>query len=179
MALHKTAEFYTQWFRVCSKTASKFLTFAICESFGKQNNDSNWNRKYVHDVFCNIPLSECDGSWLVSTKQNTYLAFNRPQRSCSYLPLKRSQWKLFFLSRSIRIQNFVAPPWLVQFWHPFQKCVRLSFWSGWSHGTETYGVEVTFNDDLHSYAHNKKLNSRNSFYHSQTSAYEMYSICIF
>jgi hypothetical protein len=36
MTLQKIAEFYTQWFSVCSNTTSKFCTTATCISFVKK-----------------------------------------------------------------------------------------------------------------------------------------------
>jgi hypothetical protein len=52
---------------------------------------------------------------------------------------------LFILWRSVSIQNFMIPRWLVQVLHPPQKFERPPFWNAWRYGIKKYGVEVTFN----------------------------------
>jgi hypothetical protein len=52
---------------------------------------------------------------------------------------------LFILWRSISIQNFVVPRWMVQVLHPPQKFERPPFWNGWRYGIMKYGIEVTLN----------------------------------
>jgi hypothetical protein len=49
MRLDKFTEFYKKWFSIYPKSAQKFRTIAISESFVKQNSDSNGNCKYVHE----------------------------------------------------------------------------------------------------------------------------------
>jgi hypothetical protein len=56
MTLHETAEFYTQWLNVCPNITITFCTIAIFKSSIQENNDSNKNCRYVHD------LSKCNGS---------------------------------------------------------------------------------------------------------------------
>jgi hypothetical protein len=50
MTLHKTTEFYTEWFIVYHNITSKFRTIAIFKNCVKQNNDLNKTCKYVHDL---------------------------------------------------------------------------------------------------------------------------------
>jgi hypothetical protein len=52
---------------------------------------------------------------------------------------------LFILWRSISIQSFMVPHWLVQVLHPPQKFERPPLWSAWRWGLKKYSVEVTFN----------------------------------
>jgi hypothetical protein len=52
---------------------------------------------------------------------------------------------LFILWRSISIQNFTVPCWLVQVLHPPQKSERPPYWNAWRYEIKKYGVEVTFN----------------------------------
>jgi hypothetical protein len=52
---------------------------------------------------------------------------------------------LFILWRSISIQNFIFPRWMVQVLHQAQKFERPPFWNGWSYGIKKYSFGVTFN----------------------------------
>jgi hypothetical protein len=67
---------------------------------------------------------------------------------CSYFLFltKMVLLKVVLIWRSISIQNFMFPSWLVQVLHPPQKFERPPFWNGWRYGIRKYSVEVTFND---------------------------------
>jgi hypothetical protein len=53
--------------------------------------------------------------------------------------------KIVYPIRSIRIQNFTSPRWLLQVLLPPRKFDRLQFLNNSSYGIENYGVEITFN----------------------------------
>jgi len=48
--LHKTTQFYKEWFNVCHKVTSKFRTIAKFKNIVKQNNDSNETCTYLHNI---------------------------------------------------------------------------------------------------------------------------------
>jgi hypothetical protein len=96
--------------------------------------------------YTKVHLSKCNGSWVVSTKQN--MNFNIQMAAMFVFFCFWQKWyhlKLFILWRSISIHNFMVPRWLVQVLHPPQKFERLPFWSAWRYEIKKYGVEVTFN----------------------------------
>jgi hypothetical protein len=79
MTPHKIKEFYVTWFRVCSNITSIFCTTAIFKTFVKQNNNSHRTCRYVHDILlCQVHFSKYNGSWVISTKQNTNPYFQQP-----------------------------------------------------------------------------------------------------
>jgi hypothetical protein len=96
--------------------------------------------------YAKVHLSKWNGSWVVSIKQT--MNFNI-QTAAMFVFFcfwqKCSYWKLFILWRSISIQNFMVPRWMVQVLHPPQKFERPPFWNGWNYGINKYGIEVTFN----------------------------------
>jgi hypothetical protein len=69
MTLHKTTEFYTEWFSVYPNITPKFRTIVIFKNCVKQNNNSNKTCIYVHYLFTKVHLFKCNGSWVFSTKQ--------------------------------------------------------------------------------------------------------------
>jgi hypothetical protein len=98
--------------------------------------------------YTKISLSECNGSWVVSIKLNVNFKFQLPDMFVFLFFRKSVCIKLFILWPSIRIQNFMVLPWLVQVLHPPQKFERPLFWNGWSYGIKNYGFEVTSNGML-------------------------------
>jgi hypothetical protein len=95
--------------------------------------------------YTKVHLSKCNG-WVVSPKLT--MNFNI-QTAAMFVFVcfwqKWSYWKLFILWRSLCIQNFMAPRWLVQVLHPPQKFERSPSWNAWRYGIKKYDVEVTFN----------------------------------
>jgi hypothetical protein len=85
-------------------------------------------------------LSKCNGSWVVSTKQT--MNFNN-QLAAMFVFFVSD--KNCLIKRSISIQNFMFPRWLMQVLHPSQKFERPPFWNGSRYGIKEYGVEVIFN----------------------------------
>jgi hypothetical protein len=91
-------------------------------------------------------LSKFNGSWVVSTKQTVNYNIQTAAMFVFFCFWQKwSYQKLFILWRSISVQNFMFPRWLVQVLHPPQKFERPPFLNGWSYGIRKYGVEVTFN----------------------------------
>jgi hypothetical protein len=91
-------------------------------------------------------LSECNGSWVFSIKQNMnfkfqlpfpfmFLVFHKNHHIESSSPFKHlSAYK-----------NFIVTHWLVQGLHPPQKFECPTFWNGWSYKIIIkYGGKVTF-----------------------------------
>jgi hypothetical protein len=71
MTLHKITELYTEWFSVYLNITSKFRTIVIFKNCVKQNNGSNKTcRTSMIFYYTKVNLSKCNGSWIVSTKQN-------------------------------------------------------------------------------------------------------------
>jgi hypothetical protein len=145
MTLHKITEFYTEWFSVYPnitsppspylKTASNKIMIQI-KLIGMS----------MISYYAKVHLSKCNGSWAVSTKQT--MNFNI-QTAAMFVFVcfwqKWSYWKLFILWRSVSIQNFMVPRWLVHVLHPPQKFERPAFWSGWRFGIKKYGIDVILN----------------------------------
>jgi hypothetical protein len=100
----------------------------------------------MSSYFLKVHLSKCNGSWVVSTKQT--MNFNIQTAAMFVFFCFWQKWShqmLFILWRSINIQNFMVPHWLVQVLHPSQKFERPPFWNGWRYGIKRYGVKVAFN----------------------------------
>jgi hypothetical protein len=79
MTLHKITEFCKEWFSICPNTISKFCMIAILKSSIKGNFDS----KKLVGIFMffhstELHLSKCNGSWVVSNKQNVNFNFQPP-----------------------------------------------------------------------------------------------------
>jgi hypothetical protein len=70
MTLHKITEFYTEWFSVYPNITSKFRTIAYLKT---ASNKIIIQIEFVGMSmisYCTkVSLSECNGSWVVSTKQ--------------------------------------------------------------------------------------------------------------
>jgi hypothetical protein len=115
---------------VCSSITSKLHTIAIFKSYVKENYDSHKTCIYVHDLSLYKTTSMCSGSWVVSIKQNVNFNFQPVAMFVFLVFHKWSYWKLFILWRSISIQIFIVPCWLVQILYPPQKSERLPFWNG-------------------------------------------------
>jgi hypothetical protein len=91
-------------------------------------------------------LSKCNGSWVVSTKQTMNFNIQLAAMFAFFVADKNGLIKsCSWLRRSISMQNFMFPRWLVQVLLPSQKFVRPPFWNGWRYRIMKYGVEVTFN----------------------------------
>jgi hypothetical protein len=70
MTMHKTTEFYTEWFNICPNITSTFPTIAVLESFVKQHNGSYITRRYVHNILLyHTSFVQVNGSRVVSMKQ--------------------------------------------------------------------------------------------------------------
>jgi hypothetical protein len=96
--------------------------------------------------YTKVHLSECNGLWVVSTKQNMNFNIQTAAMFVFFVFWQKwSYWKLFILWRSISIEHFMVPRWQVQVLYPSQKFEHSPFWSGWRYGIKKYGVEVTFN----------------------------------
>jgi hypothetical protein len=89
--------------------------------------------------------SKCNGSWVVSIKQNVNFKFQPPTMFYFCFIAKLFLYNLFILWISILVQNAMDPRWLVQVLHPPQKYERSLFWNGCSKGVRNYGVEFIFN----------------------------------
>jgi hypothetical protein len=79
--MHKIAEFCTKCFSVCPNITSILHTIAIPKIFVKQNNGSNKNCRYVHDLVqhkLHLSHNKCNGSWFVFTKQNINFKLQLP-----------------------------------------------------------------------------------------------------
>jgi hypothetical protein len=48
MTLHRLAEYYAEWFSVCTNITSKFRNTVIFNSFVKQNSDLNKTCRYYN-----------------------------------------------------------------------------------------------------------------------------------
>jgi hypothetical protein len=124
MTLHKTTEFYTEWFSVCHNTTSKFRDIAIFKSFVEQNNGSNKTCRYVHNL---LPYQI---SCVYVKRFMSYIHWTK-NMNCNFQPLSKFKHfvlfiikfklKLSILWRSNSMQNFTIPHWFVVVLNPPQK----------------------------------------------------------
>jgi hypothetical protein len=77
-------------------------------------------------------------------KNKMLLNFNRPTCSYFWLFARVVTLKVFILSRSTSIQNFIVQCWLVKCLHPSQQFKRSTLWNGWSYRIKTCSVEGNF-----------------------------------
>jgi hypothetical protein len=83
MTLHRTAVFYTEWFKICLNVISKFHNIAVFKSAINHHNYSNKIYTYVHYVlvYQTSCFCKCSGSWVGTIKQRMNSNFRPPSMS--------------------------------------------------------------------------------------------------
>jgi hypothetical protein len=94
----------------------------------------------------NVHLSLCNGSWVVSTKQNMNFNIQTAAMFVFFVFNKNGLIKSCSSFADLSVYKiFMVPHWLVQVLHPPQKFERPPFCNAWRYGIDKYGVDVTFN----------------------------------
>jgi hypothetical protein len=135
MKSHKMTKFCIEWFSFCPNLTSKFSTTVLFKSFVKQNNLSNKTCIHVHEYLL-FQTWFTWVQWFVSCLYKTKYLLQLSTALQIHI-LGFSQKMIFekqvILWRSISIQNFMVPCWMVQVLNPSQKfeCVifkRVKVW---------------------------------------------------
>jgi hypothetical protein len=124
MTLHKITEFYTEWFSVYHNITSKVRTVATFKNCIKQNNDSNKAYRFVHDLFSKVNLFECDGSWVVSTKQTMNYDIKTAAMFVFFVSDKNGRIKSCSLFEDLLVYKI---SWSHIHWCKF--CIHLRIWT--------------------------------------------------
>jgi hypothetical protein len=87
--------------------------------------------------YTKLHLTNCNGPWVVSVKQNTNFNFQ---------PAKMVSLKVVHPLKIYQHTKFHGPTLTDASFHPPQKFESPSFWNAWRYGIKMHGVEVIFND---------------------------------